>query len=339
MSNKNKIVFSAVQPTGELHLGNYLGALKNFVALQKEYQCIFCVADLHALTQWETFAAKGFAQLKEDTYWTTAAFLACGIDPDKHIIFNQSRVSVHAELAWILTCVARFGWLNRMTQFKEKAGKKRDESAAGLWTYPTLMAADILAYRTHAVPIGEDQRQHLELARDIAHKFNTDSGEEFFPLPEAKIPTVSARVMSLRDGTKKMSKSELSEQSRISLIDSADVIRKKLQKAKTDSDQLPSSEEALSLRPEANNLIGLVAALSEKTKAQVVADFAGKDFKALKEILTELLIEELCPIGEKIRAFYEDKPFLDQVLAQGAKRADAIAQETFVKIRSLVGLA
>lgn len=335
---QNKIVFSAVQPTGELHLGNYLGALKNFVALQADYDCIFCVVDLHALTQWEAIAKKGFNFLTQDTYWTAATFLACGIDPKKHIIFNQSRVSVHAELAWLLTCVARFGWLNRMTQFKEKTGGGRDESSAGLFTYPALMAADILTYRAHAVPIGEDQKQHLELARDIAQKFNKDVGQDFFPLPEPIIPKISARVMSLRDGTRKMSKSEPSEMSRISLIDAADTIAKKIQKAKTDADALPDSLAALEKRPEADNLIGLVAALSQKTKEETLNQFAGSTFRELKQALTEHLVEVICPIGKKIHQFYDDKAFLDKVLEEGANRAQAQAQVNFDKVRSLLGL-
>ena len=337
MSQAKKL-FSAVQPTGELHLGNYLGALKNFVTLQKEYECIFSIADLHALTQWEALAKKGFDKLTNDIYATTATFLACGIDAKQHIIFNQSKVSTHAELAWVLTCVARFGWLNRMTQFKEKAGGKRDESSAGLFTYPTLMAADILAYRAHAVPIGEDQKQHLELARDIAQKFNTDTKQDFFPLPEPIIPKTSARVMSLRDGTKKMSKSEPSEMSRISLTDDEDSIAKKIKKAKTDAAPVPDNLQALEARAEADNLVGLLAALSQQTKEATLKQFADQPFAQLKQALTQQLIETLCPMGEKIHQFYEDKPFLDKVLNDGAQRARAIAESNFAKVRALLGL-
>lgn len=337
MSEK-QIVFSAVQPTGELHLGNYLGALKNFTALQDDYSCIFCVADLHALTQWETIAKKGFDKLKDDIYWTTAVFLACGIDAKKHIVFNQSFVGAHAQLAWILICVSRFGWLNRMTQFKEKTIGAVDKSSAGLWAYPVLMAADILVYKAQAVPIGEDQKQHLELARDIADKFNNDVGCDFFSLPQPIIPKESARVMSLRDGTKKMSKSEPSAMSRINLTDSADEITKKIKKAKSDTDSLPDSVLELQTRAEADNLIGLVAALSGQTKEKTLSSFAGGNFKTLKETLIELLIETICPIGEKINIFYNDKAELDIILRNGTERADIISTKNLDEIRSLLGL-
>ncbi len=334
----DNLVFSAVQPTGELHLGNYLGAVRNFVDLQKDHSCIFCVADLHALTQWERMAEKKFSTLRQDSYYTVAVFLACGLDPEKHIIFKQSSVGAHTELAWILTCVARFGWLSRMTQFKEKAGKRRDESSAGLFTYPTLMAADILAYRATAVPIGEDQKQHLELTRDLAQKFNHDVGEEFFPLPEPIIPAVSARVMSLRDGTKKMSKSEPSVMSRIALTDDPDTIADKIKKAKTDSSPLPDSVAELALRPEADNLVGLVAALRGVSKEAALAEFAGGEFRPLKEALSELLVDALTPIGKKINHFYADVPLLDRVLNEGRERAAAAASANLEKIRTLLGL-
>ena len=328
-------IFSAIQPTGSLHLGNYLGALKNFVALQdsKAYDCIFCIADLHALTQWSDFD-----QLAQHTRSTAAAFLACGIDPNKHILFHQSRAAAHAELAWIFICAARFGWLNRMTQFKEKTGKHRDESSAGLFAYPALMAADILAYRATHVPIGEDQKQHLELARDIAQKFNHDLKQDFFPLPEPIIPNISARVMSLRDGTKKMSKSDPSDMTRINLTDDADLIAKKIQRAKTDSHLLPEKESALAQRPEADNLIGLIAALTDMPKQQALDRFSGKNFAALKQELTECLVETICPIGKKIRLYHQDHAELDRLLAQGARRAAEKARPHIAQIRNLLGL-
>ncbi len=337
MTAAKNLVYSAVQPTGALHLGNYFGALKNFVALQEDYQCIFCVADLHALTLWS-----GFDDLARQTRFTAAVFLACGLDPKKNIIFNQSRVAAHAELAWILTCVARFGWLSRQTQFKQKSDAQREETSAGLFMYPALMAADILAYRATHVPIGDDQKQHLELARDIAHKFNTDlalrGGEDFFPLPEPIIPKETARVMSLRDGTKKMSKSDLSEMTRINLTDDKDIIADKIKKAKTDPDHLPQDEKELAARPEAANLVGLAAALRDETIAQALARLGGANFKQLKDELTELLIALICPIGKKIKMYSQDETLITSILSQGAEQARHIAQENMAQIRKLIGL-
>ncbi len=337
MTKTANLVYSAVQPTGALHLGNYLGALKNFVALQEKYQCIFCIADLHALTLWS-----GFDDLAQQTKFTAAVFLACGLDPKKNIIFNQSRVAVHAELAWVLTCVARFGWLSRQTQFKQKSATQRDETSAGLFMYPALMAADILAYRATHVPIGEDQKQHLELARDIAHKFNVDlaqrGGENFLPLPEPIIPKETARVMSLRDGTKKMSKSDISDMTRIGLTDDADTIAQKIKKAKTDPHPIPHSQKELADRPEAANLVGLVAALSEQTFEQTLKKLGGVNFKQLKDELTELLIAKISPIGEKIKIYQQDDAMLAAILNEGAHTARQIAEANMAQIRKLIGL-
>src|SRR5690348_12685588 len=296
-----QLVFSGVQPTGNLHLGNYLGAIVRFVALQKNYDCIYCVVDLHAITVWQDPA-----ELPRNIREVTAAFIACGIDPRQHIIFNQSQVAEHAELAWIFNCVARMGWLNRMTQFKEKAGKDRENASVGLYAYPCLMAADILAYRATHVPVGEDQKQHLELSRDIAQKFNNDFsgsirdkgfGDAFFPLPEPLITGEATRVMSLRDGNKKMSKSDPSDFSRINLTDDADTIAQKIRKAKTDPDALPSEEKGLEPRPEADNLVGIFAALGDRTKADVLREFGGAQFSSFKTALVDLAVARLGPIG------------------------------------------
>src|SRR4030088_2533185 len=290
-------VFSGVQPTGNLHLGNYLGAIVKFVALQEGYDCIYCVVDLHAITVWQDPA-----ELPKALREVPAAFLACGIDPKKNILFNQSQVAEHAELAWIFNCVARVGWLNRMTQFKEKAGKDRENASVGLYSYPTLMAADILVYRATHVPVGEDQKQHLELSRDIAQKFNNDfgtsiqahgHGDAFFPLPEPLIQGPATRVMSLRDGTKKMSKSDASDYSRINLTDDADAIAQKIRKAKTDPEPLPHEEKGLEQRPEADNLVGIYAAVGETSRAKVLAEFGGAQFSAFKAALIELLVGKL----------------------------------------------
>jgi tryptophanyl-tRNA synthetase len=294
------LVFSGVQPSGNLHLGNYLGAIVKFVALQERYDCIYCVVDLHAITVWQD--PKELTQAIRDV---TAAFLACGIDPKKHIVFNQSQVAEHAELAWVFNCVARLGWLNRMTQFKEKAGKDRENASVGLYAYPTLMAADILVYRATMVPVGEDQKQHLELARDIAQKFNNDYGDSirargfgdaFFPQPEPLIQGPATRVMSLRDGKSKMSKSDASDQSRINLTDDADAIAHKIRRARTDPDPLPHEEKALEMRPEADNLVGIYAACAGITKADVLNQFGGAQFSAFKPALSELLVSKLSPI-------------------------------------------
>jgi tryptophanyl-tRNA synthetase len=335
-------VFSGVQPTGNLHLGNYLGAIVKFVALQEHYDCIYCVVDLHAITVWQDPA-----ELPRSIREVTAAFLACGIDPAKHIIFNQSQVAEHAELAWIFNCVARIGWLNRMTQFKEKAGKDRENASVGLYAYPCLMAADILAYRATHVPVGEDQKQHLELARDIAQKFNSDFaasihahgyGEAFFPLTEPVIQGPATRVMSLRDGTKKMSKSDASDQSRINLSDEDDVIAQKIRKAKTDPEPLPHDPAGLAVRAEAENLVGIYAALAETTPAAVLEKFGGAQFSTFKAALIELLVARLGPVRAELRRLLQDPAYIDSVLADGSQRAQAIAAETMKAVKDIVGL-
>ena len=335
-------VFSGVQPTGNLHLGNYLGAITKFVALQERYDCIYCVVDLHAITVWQEPA-----ELSHATREVTAAFIACGIDPKKHIIFNQSQVTEHAELAWVFNCVARLGWLNRMTQFKEKAGKDRENASVGLYAYPNLMAADILVYRATHVPVGEDQKQHLELARDIAQKFNNDYGksiaahgygEAFFPQPEPIIQGPATRVMSLRDGSKKMSKSEPSDYSRINLTDDADAIAQKIRKAKTDPEPLPSEEKGLDPRPEADNLVGIYAALAGTTKAAVLSEFGNAQFSTFKAALVDLAVSKLGPIGAEMKKLVQDPVYIDSVLADGSQRAQAIAAETMKAVKDVVGL-
>jgi len=334
-------VFSGVQPTGNLHLGNYLGAITRFVALQERYDCLYCVVDLHAITQWQDPAELPL-MIRE----VTAAFLACGIDPERNIVFNQSQVAEHAELAWIFSCVARIGWLNRMTQFKEKAGKDRENASVGLYNYPTLMAADILAYRATHVPVGEDQKQHLELTRDIAQKFNNDYassirahgyGDAFFPLPEPLITGPATRVMSLRDGTKKMSKSDVSDYSRINLTDSADAIAQKIRKAKTDPAPLPSEEAGLAARAEADNLVGIYAALADASKQAVLAQFGGGPFSAFKAALADLAVAKLGPIGAEMKRLVADPAYIDSVLAEGAGRAQAIAADTMRAVKDIVG--
>ncbi|HZE47811.1 MAG TPA: tryptophan--tRNA ligase [Xanthobacteraceae bacterium] len=334
-------VFSGVQPTGNLHLGNYLGAIVKFVALQERYDCIYCVVDMHAITVWQEPA-----ELKRNIRETAAAYIACGIDPRRHIVFNQSQVAEHAELAWVLNCVARLGWLNRMTQFKEKAGKDRENASIGLYAYPALMAADILVYRATHVPVGEDQKQHLELSRDIAQKFNNDFsasietlglGPVFFPLPEPLIQGPATRVMSLRDGTKKMSKSDPSDYSRINLTDDADTIAQKVRKAKTDPDPLPHEEKGLENRPEADNLVGIFAALANKTKAEVLHDFGGAQFSTFKAALVDLAVARLGPIGTEMKRLMQDPAHLDGVLVDGANRARAIAAETMGAVKDIVG--
>ena len=335
-------VFSGVQPTGNLHLGNYLGAIVKFVELQKNYDCIYCVVDLHAITVWQDPA-----ELSKAIREVTAAFLACGIDPKRHIVFNQSQVAEHAELAWVLNCVARLGWLNRMTQFKEKAGKDRENASVGLYAYPTLMAADILVYRATHVPVGEDQKQHLELSRDIAQKFNNDYaasihahgyGEAFFPLPEPLIQGPATRVMSLRDGTKKMSKSDASDQSRINLTDDADAIALKVRRAKTDPEPLPTEEKGLDARPEADNLVGIYAALAETTKAEVLGQFGGGQFSTFKSALVDLAVAKLAPINFEMKKLVADAPYIDSVLADGSARAQVLAAETMKAVKDIVGL-
>jgi len=334
-------VFSGVQPTGNLHLGNYLGAIKRFVELQDRYNCIYCVVDLHAITVWQDPA-----ELPRAIREVTAAFLACGIDPKKHIVFNQSQVAEHAELAWIFNCIARLGWLNRMTQFKEKAGKDRENASVGLYAYPTLMAADILVYRATHVPVGEDQKQHLELSRDIAQKFNNDFaasirakgyGEAFFPLPEPLITGEATRVMSLRDGTKKMSKSDASDQSRINLTDDADAIALKIRRAKTDPQPLPSEEKGLAARPEADNLVGIYAALAGTTRAGVLAQFGNAQFSRFKAALTDLAVAKLSPIAAEMKRLLNDPVAIDAVLADGAAQAQKLAHQTMNAVKDVVG--
>jgi len=334
-------VFSGVQPTGNLHLGNYLGAITKFVALQERYDYIYCVVDLHAITVWQDPL-----ELPKATREVTAAFIACGIDPKRHIVFNQSQVAEHAELAWIFNCVARMGWLNRMTQFKEKAGKDRENASVGLFVYPNLMAADILVYRATHVPVGEDQKQHLELSRDIAQKFNNDFAESirahghgsvFFPQPEPLIQGPATRVMSLRDGTKKMSKSEPSDYSRINLTDEADAIAQKIRKAKTDPEPLPSEEKGLESRPEADNLVGIFAALKGTSKAEVLREFGGGQFSTFKSALIDLAVAKLGPIGAEMKRLSRDPAYIDSVLADGAQRAQVIAAETMKAVKDIVG--
>jgi tryptophanyl-tRNA synthetase len=334
-------VFSGVQPTGNLHLGNYLGAIKRFVELQNRYDCIYCVVDLHAITVWQDPA-----ELPRAIREVAAAFIACGIDPKKHIVFNQSQVAEHAELAWVFNCVARLGWLNRMTQFKEKAGKDRENASVGLYAYPTLMAADILVYRATHVPVGDDQKQHLELSRDVAQKFNNDFshsirergyGEAFFPLPEPLITGEATRVMSLRDGTKKMSKSDASDYSRINLTDDADAIAQKIRKAKTDPEPLPSEPKGLDQRPEADNLVGIYAALADTTRAEVLAQFGNAQFSTFKTALVDLAVEKLGPIGAEMQRLLRDPVTIDAILADGAARARKIAGETMKAVKDIVG--
>ena len=328
-----KRVFSGVQPTGNLHLGNYLGAIRNWVALQEDHECIYCVVDLHAITVFQDPA-----ELTASTREVAAGLIAAGIDPEKHILFNQSQNPDHASLAWVFNCVARLGWLNRMTQFKEKAGKHRENASVGLYAYPNLMAADILAYQATHVPVGEDQKQHLELARDIAQKFNNDFKTDIFPQPEPLILGAAARVMSLRDGGNKMSKSDPSEYSRINFTDTADDIAQKIRKAKTDPEPLPSSSEGLEGRPEAENLIGIFAALSNMSRDDVLAVNAGKQFSGFKQDLTDLAVSVLGPINTEMQKLVSDDAYIDDVLAQGAVRARAISGPIMADIYKTIGL-
>ena len=333
MINK-KLVFSGVQPTGNLHLGNYLGALKNFTSLQKEMECIYCVVDLHAITIYQKPS-----ELSENVFKTVASFLAAGLDPNKSIIFNQSAVSGHSELAWILNCVSRIGWLNRMTQFKDKAGSDKEKASVGLYVYPNLMAADILLYKATHVPVGADQKQHLELSRDIAQKFNNDfKCENFFPLPEPLISKNISRIMSLRDGTKKMSKSEESDYSRINLSDSADEINKKIKKAKSDSEPIPDNLNSLEKKPEALNLLNIYSELSKNNLEKTLQDMAGKEYSFLKKKLTEILVNEITPVASEIKKLLDDKSHLKQILINGSEKANIIAEENLKKIRDIVGL-
>ena len=330
-----KKIFSGVQPTGNLHLGNYIGAIKNFVDLQNEKnnQCIFCVVDLHAIT-----VKQNPKELKDNIRETTAAFLASGIEPEKSIIFNQSLVPAHSEGSWILGCVARMGWLNRMTQFKEKAGKDKEKASIGLYIYPVLMAADILLYDASHVPVGEDQKQHLELSRDIAQKFNLDfECPDFFKIPEPLIQKNFARIMSLKDGTKKMSKSDISDLSRINLNDTKDDILNKIKKAKTDSAPIPEKKEDLKDRPEAENLLGIYSSLSEQNLDMTINQFSGKNFSEFKSSLSDLLIEKISPISDEIKKLKNDNSFIDQVLLEGKQKAEIISLKKVEKIKELIG--
>ncbi|MQB44356.1 tryptophan--tRNA ligase [Rhizobium sp. ICMP 5592] len=351
MTEFKPLVFSGVQPTGNLHLGNYLGAIRKFVALQEKSDCMYCVVDMHALT-----AQLVHEDMRSQTRSITAAFLAAGIDPEKHIVFNQSTVPGHAELAWIFNCVARIGWMNRMTQFKDKAGKDREQASLGLYAYPSLMAADILLYRATHVPVGDDQKQHLELTRDIAMKFNLDFmehirrsgygiditvGDEpvhaYFPMVEPLIDGPAPRVMSLRDGTKKMSKSDASDLSRINLLDDEENISKKIRKAKTDPDGLPSEIAGLAGRPEADNLVGIYAALADKSKADVLSEFGGQQFSVFKPALVDLAVQVLSPITGEMRRLMADPGHIDAVLRDGGARARARAEVTMNQVRDIVG--
>ena len=330
-----KKIFSGVQPTGNLHLGNYLGAIKNFVKLNNdsENNCVFCVVDLHAIT-----VSQDPKELKNNIRETVASFLASGIDPKKSIIFNQSQVSAHSETAWILSCVARMGWLNRMTQFKEKAGKDKEKASIGLYSYPVLMAADILLYDTTHVPVGDDQKQHLELCRDIAQKFNNDYKEEdFFKVPQPLIQKQFSRIMSLKDGLKKMSKSDLSDLSRINLTDQKDEIINKIKKAKTDTLPMPSTVEELENRPEAKNLIGIYSSLTGFSLEKIINEFSGKNFSEFKENLSNVVVEEIVPISNEIKKLLNDKNFLDEILFEGCNKADAIASKKVKKIHKILG--
>jgi tryptophanyl-tRNA synthetase len=326
-------IFSGIQPTGNLHLGNYLGAIRNWVDLQGRYECLYCIVDLHAITQWQEPDG-----LRASTREVTAGLIAAGIDPDKNILFNQSVNPDHATLAWIFNCVARLGWLNRMTQFKEKAGKHRENASVGLYAYPNLMAADILAYKATHVPVGDDQKQHLELTRDIAQKFNADFKVELFPLPEPMILGEATRVMSLRDGRSKMSKSDPSEYSRINLTDGPDDIALKIRRAKTDPDPLPREPAGLEGRPEADNLVGIYAALSRKSRDEALATVGGMQFSVFKQELTDLAVTVLGPIGEVMQRLVKDPGYIDSVLRNGGERARAISRPVLQEVYERVGL-
>lgn len=335
-------VFSGMQPTGNLHLGNYLGAMVRWVEMQKSHECLYCIVDMHAITLWQDPA-----ELKQSIREVAAAYIASGLDPARSIIFNQSQVAQHTELAWIFNCVARLGWLDRMTQFKEKAGKDKERASVGLYAYPVLMAADILAYRGTHVPVGEDQKQHLELARDIAQKFNNDykapieakgyAGGQFFPLPEPLIQGPATRVMSLRDGTKKMSKSDPSDLSRINMSDDADAIARKIQKARTDAEPLPSSEDGLETRPEADNLVGIYAALASVGKADVLAEFGGSQFSVFKKALAELAVSRIGLVNAEMRRLLADPAEIDRTLAAGAAKARTMTAPIMAEIKDIVG--
>ena len=327
-------IFSGVQPTGNLHLGNYLGAIKNWIALQDDFECIYCVVDLHAIT-----VPQEPAVLRRAIREVAACLIASGINPEKSILFNQSWVPQHAELAWIFNCVARLGWLNRMTQFKEKAGKNRENATVGLYAYPTLMAADILTYKATHVPVGEDQKQHLELTRDIAVAFNSMFDTEFFPQPEPQIQATAARVMSLRDGNSKMSKSDASDATRINLTDSADDIAQKIKRAKTDPEPLPSEVAGLVGRPEATNLVGIFAGLSGRNQADILSEFGGQGFGVFKPALAELAVSQIAPISAEMNKLLAQEDEIDAVLEKGAAQAQAIAVPILAEVKKLVGFA
>ena len=336
-SNNKKRVFSGVQPTGSLHLGNYLGAIKNFVNLQNDFDCLYCIVDLHAITVWQNPE-----DLRANILDVASAYLACGIDPTKSTIFVQSAVPYHAELSWIFNCISRVGWLNRMTQFKEKAGKNKEKVSSGLYTYPNLMAADILLYLADLVPVGDDQKQHLELTRDIAQKFNNDysefGGKDFFPIPEPLILEESSRVMSLRDGTKKMSKSETSSMTRIELRDENDLIIKKISKAKTDQFPIPESIGELDNRPEVKNLLNIFSSLGEEPILNILNNYSGKQFSDFKNDLSDLLINRLSPIRQELIKIDNDEGFLREVLNDGAIRAREKSEKNIKEIKKIIGL-
>ena len=326
-------IFSGVQPTGNLHLGNYLGAIKNWVSLQKDFECIFCIVDLHAIT-----VKQDPKELESNTLEVTAAYLASGINPEKTIIFNQSAVPAHTELTWLLSCFTPIGWLNRMTQFKEKAGKRKDNAVLGLYSYPVLMASDILAYKATHVPVGEDQKQHLELARDIAEMFNKTYNIDFFPIPEPQIFGEAKRVMSLRNGKNKMSKSEESDYSRINITDTKDLINLKIQKAKTDPHPLPSKKEELENRPEAANLLGIYSALNNQKFDNVIQEMSGKDFSNFKKILAELVISKMELISNKMNDYLKNKDYLKTILSKGKEKAKVISSKNLLEIKKTIGL-
>ncbi len=331
----SKKIFSGVQPTGNLHLGNYLGAIKNFVELnnKKENECIFCVVDLHAIT-----VKQDPKELKKNIRETTATFIASGIDPKKSIIFNQSMVPAHSECAWILSCVSRIGWLNRMTQFKEKAGKDKEKASIGLYSYPVLMAADILLYDATHVPVGDDQKQHLELCRDIAQKFNNDfDSPDFLKTPEPLIQKEFSRIMSLKDGLKKMSKSDPSDLSRINLTDDKEQIVNKIKKAKTDPMPMPSDQKNLSERPEAENLLGIYSSLANQNLEKSINDFSGKNFSEFKDKLSDILVKEIEPVSKEIERLLNDQKYLDNILLEGSIKADKIASKKIKNIKQLIG--
>ena len=333
MKNINKIVLSGVQPTGGLHIGNYLGAIKNFVSMQTEYDCFFCVVDLHAIT-----VKQDPKLLKNNTYEVVATYLASGIDPVKSVIFNQSNVSSHSELAWIFNCITRMGWLNRMTQFKDKAGKDKENASSGLFIYPNLMAADILLYKATHVPVGDDQKQHLELTRDIAQKFNRDyECDGFFPIPEPIIDKNISRIMSLKNGEQKMSKSDPSDYSRISLTDSADQIEKKIKKAKTADTPMPDNNEDVSKLLEVNNLLNIFSGFSEIDKSELIEKYKGQNFSNFKKNLAEVIIEHIKPISKEIDKLMSDKAYLNQIISSGAEKASEKANVTIKEVYDIVG--